>query len=380
MPAVEGFTYNLIPSAQIPWAQLDLPEDTDGFGLGVTAAGAPVGSLFVVDSSDFQTYVDRLFDDPTAIERGPATPGAPAATASEARIVWRSFGGTPVASATLGDSGVGRWVWGHDGLTWVATGSLTMEELIGGVIAQQQAATPSDPHDYSQLAGPLLDRWLQGVPGYLFVDQPVAATLEQIPNTLAGDCAERLYLGHVAPLDDPDPLPMVPDDLAVVAATIAGVCADVGFFDDLDGAMDAMALRDDVISGVAVRRNDTNIVVIDGEDVIHISSSEPATLVEMEPFINSSPGNGSRRLSTSTRSPRAPACSVASNAPTIPTTVRSTRSTAPHHIRARCSVSSTSNRPRRRPIPATDPCRRSATNSASTPSPNTSGSTSTRRD
>ena len=113
----------------------------------------------------------------------------------------------------------------------------------------------------------------------------MAATLEQMPSTLAGDCAQRLYLGHVEPADDPDPLVMAPDDLALVAATISGVCADRGFFANLDAALDSMALRDDVIDGVPVRRDETNIVVVDGNDVIHLSSGDPATLVEMAPLI-----------------------------------------------------------------------------------------------
>jgi hypothetical protein len=133
----------------------------------------------------------------------------------------------PVIAASLPDDDRGQWVWGHDGRVWIAVGSLAMEGLVSGVIAQQQAEQQSDPLDYRLLAGPLYGNWLQAVPGYLFVDLAVPSALEQIPNTLAGDCAQRFYLGHVTPVDDPDPLTMTPDDLAVAAATIGGVCADL---------------------------------------------------------------------------------------------------------------------------------------------------------
>jgi hypothetical protein len=288
MPAVEGYTYSVIPTSSIPSAQLDLPGDVDGVAFEVSTAGASIGSIVVVDDFGLPTYLDQLFDAPVLIELDSGSGGdetlVPANDA--ARAVWQPFSGMPVIAATLPDDDRGQWVWGHDGRIWIAVGSLAMEGLVSGVIAQQQAEQQSDPLDYRLLAGPLYGNWLQAVPGYLFVDLAVPSALEQIPNTLAGDCAQRFYLGNVTPVDDPNPLTMTPDDLAVAAATIGGVCADLGFFDDLDDALDAMGLRDDVIAGIPVRRDDTNIVVVDGNDVIHLSSSDPATLVEMQPFIS----------------------------------------------------------------------------------------------
>ena len=211
------------------------PTAVEGLAIGVDRDGVGVGTVLIVDDFGLATYVNRLFDAPVTIEHGlPLGDGAPVA-ASETRAVWQSFGGVPVVAATAPDDGVGQWVWGHDGIVWIAFGSLSD----GGPghrarrsAAARHAVRSLRPH---ATGGPLYQRWLQAVPGYLFVDLPVSATLEQIPSTLAGDCAQRLCLGHVEPADDPDPLVMAPDEAyALVAATISGVCADRGFFANLD--------------------------------------------------------------------------------------------------------------------------------------------------
>ena len=62
-----------------------------------------------------------------------------------------------------------------------------------------------------------------------------------MPETIAGDCAEQMYLGNVLALDDPDVPVVAADDLAITVATISGGCAEAGFFDDLEATLDRLA-------------------------------------------------------------------------------------------------------------------------------------------
>jgi hypothetical protein len=203
---------------------------------------------------------------------------------NEVRSGWQAFAGVPVVTATEPDGNAGQWVWGHDGHTWIALGTLAMSVYVGALIAAQEATSPSNPYDYGLLAGPLYD--LAVVPGYMYIDLPVKVALEEMPHTFWGDCAHRLWFGYVVTESDPDPSTMAPDDLGLFAATIGGACADDGFFTDLDGALDGMAMSEEMIGAVTVRRDANNVVAIDGDDVYHFNSRDPATLIEMEPFLN----------------------------------------------------------------------------------------------
>ena len=103
---------------------------------------------------------------------------------------------------------------------------------------------------------------------------------------LVGDCALHFYIGHIAPIDDPDPLVMAPGHREIATADVSGVCRDEGFLDQLDGQLRSMGLQDDVIGEVPVRRSATDIVVVDDDRVLHLATEDPATFVSMAPFIN----------------------------------------------------------------------------------------------
>jgi hypothetical protein len=278
LPAVEGYSYTPVPERPVPWEQLDLPGFLSGYAFGVRQSGVSIGTIVVLDQFGLTGYIKQLFDETVRLA------GANGAEGS-VRAGWRALGGAPVLALTLPSGMVGQWVWGHDGRTWVAVGDLAMEGYVAGLIGRQQEVAPMDPHDYELLAGGLYRRLFE-IPGFLYVDLPVAEAVAALPNTLFGDCAQRLYLGHVVPVHDPDPLIMDPDDLALMAASIAGACEDGGFFNDLDTALQALPnMRKEASDARLLYRNESNVVVVEGDDVFHLTSSDPAKLVEMEPFI-----------------------------------------------------------------------------------------------
>ena len=280
-----GYTYTATPVAPLPWIQLDLPTTVQGYAFGVHQAATGIGSIVVLDGLDVAAYVNRLFDEPVQIQRDTEQNGTQVLVlTNDVRATWQSVNGIPVVAAIHADGDLGQWMWTHGGHTWIAVGTLAMNGFVNGLVAAQQASLPASPYDYELLAGALYQR-LVPVPGYLYIDLSVAEALNQIPNSFAGDYAKQFYLGYVVLENDPDPLVMAPGDLGLMAATIGGVCADRGFFADLDTALDAMGMRDDVIAGVAVRRDDANVVVVNGDDVFHFSSRDPATFAVMEPFI-----------------------------------------------------------------------------------------------
>jgi hypothetical protein len=285
LPPVAGYVSTLRATVPGAWPlQLNFPHDVTGAAHDVQQAGVGIGSVLVVDGLDLPTYVARLFDAPVSIHRdAEQTDDGTLMLANLVRSGWQSFAGIPVVAATNPDGQVGQWVWGHDGHTWVALGTQAMNAYVGALISAQQAALPSNAYDYGLLAGPLYD--LATVPGYLYIDLPVADALQEMPNSFWGECAHRLWLGYVVAEDDPDPSMMAPEDLALFAATIGGACADGGFFADLDGALDDMAMSDERVGPINVRRDAHNIVAIDGSDVYHFTSRDPATLTAMEPFL-----------------------------------------------------------------------------------------------
>ena len=138
VPAVDGYTYNLIPIAtSIPWAQqVELPDDVGGLAFAVEQADADIGSLVVVEDFGLATYLDQLFSAPLLLGSNPAaSPDDTIAPAPEARAVWRPFSGMPVVTAAAPGDDVGQWVWGHSGLVWIAVGQIAMEDWIDGFIA-----------------------------------------------------------------------------------------------------------------------------------------------------------------------------------------------------------------------------------------------------
>jgi hypothetical protein len=226
LPAVAGYTSAPRPSVPIAWMrQLDFPHEATGAARDVQQGAVGIGSVMIVDGLDLADYVARLFDDRVGFERDTEQTDDGTWTVTDlVRSRWQAFAGIPVVTATVPDGDAGQWVWGHDGHTWIALGSLAMSVYVGALIAAQEATSPSNPYDY----------------GY---------------------------------------------DLGLFAATIGGACADDGFFTDLDGALDGMAMSEEMIGAVTVRRDANNVVAIDGDDVYHFNSTDPATLTEMEPFL-----------------------------------------------------------------------------------------------
>ena len=149
----------------------------------------------------------------------------------------------------------------------------------------QLQARPAQPHDYSRLGGDLY-RDLPIVPAFTYVDLTVANALDHMPSTVVGECARQFYAGHIAPIDDPDPLVMAPSDLGLVAADVSATCLDGGFMGQLDAELQSLGLQADVIGEVPVRRSATDLVVVDDERLLHFSSQDPTTLRTMAPFIN----------------------------------------------------------------------------------------------
>jgi hypothetical protein len=285
LPAVAGYTSAPRPSVPIAWMrQLDFPHEATGVVRDVQQGAVGIGSVVIVDGLDLADFVARLFDDRVGFERDTEQTDDGTWTVTDlVRSRWQAFAGIPVVTATVLDGDAGQWVWGHDGHTWIALGSLAMSVYVGALIAAQEATSPSNPYDYGLLAGPLYD--LAIVPGYMYIDLPVRDALEEMPHTFWGDCAHRLWFGYIVTESDPDPSTMAPGDLGLFAATIGGACADDGFFTDLDGALDGMAMSEEMIGAVTVRRDANNVVAIDGDDVYHFNSRDPATLTEMEPFL-----------------------------------------------------------------------------------------------
>ena len=190
---------------------------------------------------------------------------------------------TPVVAATLPDDDLGQWVWQHDDLTWIATGTLAMERWASEVIAAQQPPGPDRTWDYS-LVGDILYDGLPNVPPYTYIDSPVADVVAEM-QTLIGGCAQRMYAGSVVAADDPAPLTAEPTDLVLRAATIADVCRDEGWLSQFEASLADEGLVDDVIGDVPVHRRDNAVVIVDGADVYQLTSDDPATLVAMAPFI-----------------------------------------------------------------------------------------------
>ena len=284
VPPVDGFTYTPQPDLPVPWMQLNLPDGGEGLAIGVREGGLPVGSLIVVDEIRHSRYVDRLFSEPVGIVRDSTeTSEGTWYVTNTTHARWQSLANTPVVAATLPDDDLGQWVWEHDGLTWIATGTMALERWASAVIAAQQPASDDRTWDYS-LVGDILYDGLPTVRPYTYIDAPVADAITQIGEGTGG-CAQRLYLGSVVAADDPAPLTAEPADLVLRAATISDTCEADGWFTNFDAALTSEGLVNDTIGDVAIRRGDNAVVVIDGATVYQLTSEDPATLVAMAPFI-----------------------------------------------------------------------------------------------
>jgi hypothetical protein len=286
VPAVEGFSYGPRPDAPVPWDELALPDGATGVAFAVREAGAPIGTVVVVDDLSHNRYLDQLFDRPAEVERDRTN------TSTETLIVtnttryrWQMLAGVPAVVATFPEADHGRWVWQHDGLTWLAVGTLAMERWATGVASIQQPAARDTTYDYGLVGGTLYHA-LPLVQPYVYLDAPVADVVASQTQTFADGCGRRLYSGTVVGMDEVATWTPGPGDLILYAATIAGSCRDDGWFEEFDANLRQLGFVDDVVGDTAVRRRDGGLVIVDGDDVFELVSDEPATLDEMAPFIN----------------------------------------------------------------------------------------------
>ena len=199
--------------------------------------------------------------------------------------MWRNVGGVPVVVATVPDVDDGRWVWEHDGRTFIAVGSLAMEGYVAGLVAAQQAGLPRHPYDYGVLLGDLDARRIF-VPGYEYANFPVDQALTAMESSAVGDCAERLHVGYVVPAGDPDPNAMEPEDVGLVLATVSDVCRDGGFFEQLPARMVGEGLAAATVAGKTVWRDPTRLVLVEDDVVIQMNGSDAATFAAMSPFVD----------------------------------------------------------------------------------------------
>ena len=185
---------------------------------------------------------------------------------NDVRAGWRGVSGHPVVAAEQTDAGLGQWVWEHDGLTWIATGTVAMQPGFPGLVAAEQQVKPDEPWDYSTLGGALY-RNLAIVPGFTYMDDPVANVLDHIMSTFVGDCARHLYAGRSRRSTTPTPSRTGPQTSGSSRRTSVAMCLDGGFMDQLAAALQSMGLVDDVIGDVPVRRSATDVVVVDDDRV-----------------------------------------------------------------------------------------------------------------
>ena len=284
IPDVVGYRTTSPAANSVLWPQFDLPDDVTVHAVNVEGDDDAVGSLVVVDGLDFDQHVNTLFDNEVelAIDAEAVAGDNMVMLTKPVQATWRNLGAA-VIEAVRPDHDYGQWVWTHDGLTWLATGTLAMEAYARSLIAEQQRALPSEPWDYGALAGDIWDR-LVVVPGYTYVDAPVLHALDGLPVTPFATCAKRFYVGFPREVDLVD---MAPEDgdLQLTVADVGGLCRDGGFLDDLTSGMASAGMTPAELAGVPVTRSATEIFRIEGDRVLHFFAPNEATMARMGPFI-----------------------------------------------------------------------------------------------
>jgi hypothetical protein len=291
VPALEGI--ELTPAESVDWDFYDLPAGTLAWAAGVSGPDGAIGRLVIAEGTGqvplVPTYVNTIFTEgipfvaTTAPEDTTAGTGT-VVTEANLRPAWRAVGDAAVAVATVDAGGLGAWVWEQGGRLWIMRGRLdTGAEYVEQLLSATGAG--EDPYDARILNFTLRDR-LVDVPGYRYVDVPRADILAQLPETLTGSCTESIYLGYVVTEDDPDPQTREPDDLGLYVSTVAGICEEAGFTDDLVEALEEQAdLLQEQLGGQDVYRSDLEVIAVDGPVITHFLTEDPTTLANMEPFM-----------------------------------------------------------------------------------------------
>ncbi len=284
VPEIAGYRMGAPEPNTVPWPQFELPADVTVHAVAIGTVDRVLGALVVVAGLDAVEHVDTVFEDAVQLTTSSLEMDTGTFYVSNGAVpMWRDHG-VPVIEATLPDDDTGQWLWTHDELTWIATGSLDMARYVDELIAEQQRDAPAGRYDYAVLAGPVWDRLVK-VPGYTYTDLPVADALAILPRTSAGECAQHVYYGASIPRDVPDPLTVTPDALVIVATEVAARCADRGFFDDLAARAAAVGMTAGEIAGVPVTQNSNEIMVVQDGMLLHLTSQSPEQLVAMAPFI-----------------------------------------------------------------------------------------------
>jgi hypothetical protein len=282
---VPGFTTGTSEDGSVAWPFLELADGAVAHPVSVMSADGEIGTLVVVDRMEFGNYVDRLFEDEVELVADVAVADDElVAVVNPARAIWSDVGGRPVIVASVPEVDDGRWVWEHDGRTFIASGSSAMGPYVAALIQAQQAELPSNAHDYGELAGDVGRRRVF-VPGYEYADFPVVDALATMKMTAIGDCAERLHVGYVVRAGDPDVSVMGPEDLGIAVATLGGVCQDGGFVEQLRTGLTSQGFSEATVAGKPVWQDASRLVHVDGGTVIQLTAGDPASFAAMRPFV-----------------------------------------------------------------------------------------------
>jgi hypothetical protein len=291
VPALEGI--ELTPVEGVDWDFYDLPAGTLAWAAGVSGPDGAIGRLVIAEGTGqvplVPTYVSTIFTEGvpfvgTAAPEDTTAATGTVVTAANLRPAWRAGGEAAVAVATVDAGGLGAWIWEQGGRLWIMRGRVdTGAEYVTQLLAATGAG--DDPYDDRILSFTLRDRLID-VPDYRYVDVPRSDILGQLPETLTGSCTESIYLGYVVPEDDPDPQTREPDDLGLYMSTVAGICEEAGFTDELVEAFEEQEdLLREQLGGQDVYRSDREVIAIDGPVITHFLTEDPATLTAMEPFM-----------------------------------------------------------------------------------------------
>lgn len=288
IPAVDGIDTE--PAVDVYWPVYDLPGGARAYAADLLGPTGRIAQIVIAEGSGANqleaTYISTIFRDGVQFLRD-STEGEDGTTyilTNVGRPEWQAVNDAAVIVSSIEVDDVGAWIWQYDGRIWIVRGQ---RGAAGDYVARVIDATGagSDPFNYQGLTGRLADR-MPDLPGWLYVDLPRATVLANMPNTLAGPCADSLYSGYVVPADDPDWQLMAPEDLGWNIMTVAPGCVDGGFMDELMATLDGdPELRRGTLGGRDVYRNDNGLVHFDGRLIIEFYSQAPATVVAMEPFM-----------------------------------------------------------------------------------------------
>jgi hypothetical protein len=265
-----------------------LPEQSSLVRRRIDVGGAPQGWLTVVAPPDGMAYedfedavVDGHFAGPVQVEADEeeVEDGIFVVT-NEASPQWVTYGDEFVLEAAV-DNGTARRAWFWDGLLWIVEGHAASSVVESLAQAQHQIAAPDD-YDTFAIAGELNERF-PDLPDYTYLDLLRADLITNLPDSMAGSCADQWLPFGVA--TDPNDSVVDDDNIVVEMAVIGSRCD--GFDEDLraflmdqSGAHDAPIGATPAIVGDAVEGwTEDGIAFV-------VSAPSPDTLTRYRPFVD----------------------------------------------------------------------------------------------